>query len=87
MTADSTIVSLVNVSPVETRTLVIQAGGYGEHQFMNLTMDNRSMKLDSMHLVVRLEPGCGARLTFGTRRYANQPTLAMPWDLTTMPTE
>lgn len=82
MTADKTVVTLVNISPVETRTVVIQAGGYGEHQFTNLTMDNRSIKLDSKHLVVRLEPGCGARLTLGTNRYANQPTLAMPWDLT-----
>ena len=30
-------------------------------------------------LTVRLEPGSGAALRIGTRRYANQPTLAFPW--------
>jgi hypothetical protein len=29
---------------------------------------------------VRLEAGSGARIEFRMRRYANQPTLAQPWD-------
>ena len=29
---------------------------------------------------VRLAPGAGRRLVIRTRRYANQPTLAFPWD-------
>ena len=28
---------------------------------------------------VRLAPGAGARLTLRMKRYANQPTLALPW--------
>ncbi|MEK6260030.1 MAG: hypothetical protein AABP62_15520 [Planctomycetota bacterium] len=81
LTADSTVVSLVNVSQVEQRTVVIQAGGYGEHQFTNLSLDGgEPTPLDAAHLTIRLAPGCGAKLKLGTKRYANQPTLAMPWD-------
>ncbi len=81
LAADSTVVSLVNVSQVEPRTVVIQAGGYGEHQFTSLSLDGgEPTPLDATHLTIRLAPGCGAKLKLGTKRYANQPTLTMPWD-------
>ena len=81
LTADSTVVSLVNVSQVEPRSVVIQAGGYGEHQFTSLCLNHgEPAPLDATHLTIRLDPGCGAKLKLGTRRYVNQPTLAMPWD-------
>lgn len=80
MSADSTVMSLVNINPVESTTVVIQAGGYGEHQFTGMTIGDVKTPWDSKYLSVRLEPGCGARLTLGIRRYVNQPSLAMPWD-------
>jgi len=79
MSADSTEVTLVNVSPVEARTVTIQAGGYGEHQFTNVSVNGVQKSLDGRSLTIRLEPGCGARLSLGLRRYVNVPTLAMPW--------
>ncbi|MBS0202910.1 MAG: hypothetical protein JSS49_08440 [Planctomycetes bacterium] len=82
LTADSTVVSLVNLSQIESRTVVIQAGGYGEHQFTSLAInDTAETPLDTIHLTIRLEPGCGTKLRLGTKRYVNQPTLAMPWGL------
>lgn len=82
LTADSTLLSLVNVSQIEPRTVMIQAGGYGEHQFTSLSIDNSAATpLDATHLTIRLQPGCGTKLRLGTKRYANQPTLAMPWGL------
>lgn len=81
LTADSTVVSLVNVSQVQPRNVIIQAGGYGEHQFSSVSLDGAPAKpLNATNLTVRMEPGCGAKLTLGTRRYVNQPTLRMPWD-------
>jgi hypothetical protein len=81
MTADSTAVSLVNVSQVEPRTVIVQAGAYGEHQFTTLSLNaGPGRPLDASTLTIRLAPGCGTRLALGTKRYANQPSLAFPWD-------
>ena len=80
LTADSVTLTLVNVNPVETRTVVVQAGAYGEHQFRSVAWDNKSLILDHPFVTVRLEPGCGSRLVFQMKRYANQPTLAQPWN-------
>jgi hypothetical protein len=80
MTADSTVVSLVNINQLEPRTVIVQAGAYGEHQFTTLSIDAApATPLDTSSLKIHLTPGCGTRLTLGTKRYANQPTLAMPW--------
>jgi hypothetical protein len=80
LTADSVTVELVNVSPVEARTLLIQAGGYGEHQFTSATLANRTIPLAADAFSVRLGPGCGAKLVIHMRRYANAPTLLFPWE-------
>lgn len=78
--ADSATLTLVNVSPVTPRTLVVQAGGFGEHHFDSVTVDGKTTPVDSPILTVRLEPGCGSRLNFRMTRYKNLPTLAHPWD-------
>jgi hypothetical protein len=78
--AASTTLTLVNVNQLEPRTVVIQAGSYGEHQLTNVTMDGKTTPLDARHLQVRLAPGAGTRLVLGMRRYVNVPTMAQPWD-------
>lgn len=80
LTADCAVVTLVNVSQFDTRTLVVQAGGYGEHDFLTIQIGNRKIPVKRSSFAVRLAPGCGARLTLQMRRYVNQPTLAFPWD-------
>ena len=80
LTDDQTTVSLVNVNQVRSRTVVVQAGGYGEHQFETVQIDGRSVDVHGPLMTVRLAPGAGARLVIKMRRYANQPTLAHPWD-------
>jgi hypothetical protein len=79
--AGGATLSLVNVNPVDPRTVVVQAGGYGEHRFESVTVNGRAVPVDGPLLSVRLEPGCGARLAFRMARYKNPPTLAHPWDL------
>jgi hypothetical protein len=78
--ADSATVTLVNVNPVEARTLVVQAGSYAEHQFESVTLDGQTVDVNRPWLTVRLEPGAGSRMAFRMARYSNQPTLAQPWD-------
>ena len=78
--ADAATLALVNVNPVEARTVIVQAGGYREHQFDAVTLNGQTTPVGGPLLTVRLEPGCGARLQFRMTRYKNQPTLAHPWD-------
>ncbi|MEO1997963.1 MAG: hypothetical protein ABGZ17_22105 [Planctomycetaceae bacterium] len=82
LTSDEVAVTLVNTSQVSPRTVVVQAGGYGEHQFVDVTHGQHTLPINARKLTVRLAPGCGDRLVFRMRRFANQPTLALPWDPT-----
>jgi hypothetical protein len=80
LTADSATMTLVNVNPVEPRTVIVQAGGYGEHQFESVTLGGATTTVNAPLLTVRLEPGCGTRIDFKMARYKNPPTFAQPWD-------
>ena len=77
-----TVVTLVNLSKTESRTLVVQGGAYGEHQIESVAWNGRSQKIDAGHFAVQLAPGAGAQLTLAMRRYASKPTVAFPWDRT-----
>jgi len=81
LTDDDVGVTLVNVHPLESRTVTVQAGGYGEHQFVSLHREGSPpLQLDSGQIQIRLAPGAGSRLVFKMRRYANQPTMGLPWN-------
>ncbi len=80
MTGDSVTLLLVNTDQLEERRLVVQAGGYGEHQFVSVESGGRARPVDGTHFRVRLAAGAGARLVLKMRRYVNQPTLTFPWD-------
>ena len=79
LTGDSVTVTLVNLDPVSARSLVVQAGGYREHEFTSLRLGDRVQALHSSDLRVELAPGAGARIVLSMRRYANPPTLVQPW--------
>lgn len=85
LTADEVGVTLVNVSPLETRTVVVQAGAYAEHQCLSVMQGTREVPVDAPYFTVRLLPGCGTRLVARTNRYANPPTLSMPWEVDAVP--
>jgi hypothetical protein len=78
--ADAATLVLVNIDSVEPRTVVVQAGGYGEHRFDTVEVNGKTETITGPLLNVRLEPGSGARLRFKMARYVNPPTLAQPWD-------
>jgi hypothetical protein len=65
---------------VEARTVIVQAGGYGEHHFDSVTAGGKTTPVGGPLVTVRLAPGAGAQLVFRMARYKNPPTLAQPWD-------
>jgi hypothetical protein len=80
LTADETVLTLVNVNQSDPRTVIVQAGAYAEHQVTGAREGDQSLSVDRPRVAVRLAPGAGGRLTLTMKRYVNPPTLAMPWD-------
>jgi hypothetical protein len=73
-------VTLVNLSRTQARTVTVQGGAYAEHRIVSVVLDGRATPVGGRDFTIRLEPGCGARLSLAMERYANRPTLAFPWD-------
>ncbi len=74
-----TTVTLVNLNPSRERTVIVQGGGYGEHQLVSVMQGKRTTSIDSPLLTVRLDPGSGQTLVLTMKRYANTPTVLHPW--------
>jgi hypothetical protein len=72
--------SLVNVSPVESRTVVVQGGSFAEHQMVAVTHEGVRRSVEGASFQVELAPGSGATLEVEQRRYTNQPTYEFPWN-------
>ena len=79
LTADTTGVTLVNLSQTNARSVTIQGGAYGEHQILSVSEGGAARPVDARFFTVRLAPGAGARLVLKMRRFANRPTLDFPW--------
>jgi hypothetical protein len=84
--AESVTVTFVNVSPIETRTVIVQGGAYNEHRLISVTVAdveggeaNEAVSTGNAPFAVRLAPGVGTRLRIAMVRYANAPTFAFPW--------
>lgn len=78
---EGTTVVLVNTNPVAARTVIVQGGGYGEHQVLSVSVDGGPpVAVDASAFTVRLAAGAGARLVLQMKRHVNPPTLSFPWD-------
>jgi hypothetical protein len=75
-----TVVTLVNTSKTEPRTVIVRAGGYAEHQVESVEWNGRTERVNAPDFRVRLAPGAGAKLTLTMRRYVNTPTVRFPWN-------
>ncbi len=80
---DSASVQLVNLSNAETRSLIVQAGAFGEHQLTAVQYrqgeSDQQQALDSPYVAMELPPATSIRLQLGMRRFANDCTYAFPW--------
>ena len=79
---DSLTVTLVNVSPSVSRSVIVQGGAYGEHQIVSVSDGKVAMEVNAPNFPVRLAPGAGAKLTIRMKRFANDPSLSFPWEST-----
>jgi hypothetical protein len=79
MQPDFVRLRLVNISQVEPRSMIVQSGAYGEHQIRHVTVAGKSKAVSGRFFTVRLAPGAGTELVIHDDRYANQPTMSMPW--------
>jgi hypothetical protein len=77
---DHICVHLVNTDILESREVVLQAGGCAEHEFGEVGADNGRvpMSVDERHVRVRLGPAAQVRLRIGLKRLAHRPTYARP---------
>jgi hypothetical protein len=80
MTDEQLTVTIVNVNQLEPRRVVIQAGGYAEHQFSGASIAQKEIPIDASYFTVDLAPGTGTRLILRMKRYVNPPTMAFPWN-------
>lgn len=79
LTDTTTTLTLVNIDPVQARTITVQAGGYGEHQFTGYAREGNIQALDGKYATFELAAGSGTTVTFTMRRHVNAPSLNMPW--------
>jgi hypothetical protein len=96
--AKSVTLSLSNVSPLEDRRVLIQAGAFGEHGFTGATIENgfqnhqdalfgnRGVGKGRYKTVeIALEAGTTIRLRLNLQRYVNRPGYDFPWDAESLP--
>jgi hypothetical protein len=75
---ESYSVHIANIGS-QVRTLVLQAGGFGEHQFLAVEIDGKRSEINDKYLSITLEAHAHAKLVFTVRRFANDPTYETPW--------
>jgi hypothetical protein len=79
---DHVAASLVNLSPVAKRQVIVQAGAYGEHEVTNVTVsrdETERREVKDRAFAVALPPATTTRLRIGLRRFVRRPSYAFPW--------
>jgi hypothetical protein len=85
--AERTVLQLVNLSPIEDKEVIVQAGAFGEHQFTQVKYQTRTdgqveekiTEVNNKCFHVHLAPGAQITLDIGTKRFLNNPAYALPW--------
>ncbi|MFC1693109.1 hypothetical protein ACFL1R_06360 [Candidatus Latescibacterota bacterium] len=81
---DGIIVHLVNLSPDQARSLVVQAGAMGEHTFLDASYmdgaDRKTVTVYGRHLMVTMKPATRIILELRMERFVNDPTYRGPWE-------
>lgn len=78
ITEEGIELTLVNTTH-ESRSVILQAGAYGEHQFTTVSHGTESVSLNSRIFRIELAPTAGSRLILKMDLYRNDPSLALPW--------
>ncbi len=78
---EKTGISLVNLNPHNRRTILVQAGSYGEHQFDRVREENANgnwIDIRGKYFMVVLEAGSQIRLELVMKRFVNSGMFANP---------
>jgi hypothetical protein len=83
ITPDAIVLNLVNIDPLARQEVVVQAGGFGEHSFIDAKVLNTPAAdipspVDGRYLYVSLGPWTQIKMKLRMRRYTNQPTYEFP---------
>jgi len=70
---------LVNTNPLAGRSVVVQAGSFGEHRFTRaVSAGERPVRVDGTSFRVDLGPGARIKLDVGMERFAGDATYSFP---------
>ena len=77
--------TLANLHPIESRTVIVQAGAFGEHRFSTASYtddhgNTTTTELNDEHVEFELGPGTVFEVTLGMERFCRQPSYQLPWD-------
>jgi hypothetical protein len=75
---DSIRLTLVNTSSTMRRETILQAGAFGEHEFVSVDQGKGAVSVGAKHLSVELPPGSVGTLTLKLKRFVNAPTYDWP---------
>ena len=81
--SDGTIGLAFNLDADEGKDVLIQAGAFAEHAFVDVRPSGDSPSatpVDGSAFQIRLGPGAQANLQIRMRRFVNRPTYDFPWD-------
>ena len=76
-----TVVSLVNTGVLHLHRVILEAGAYGEHQFIAAKADaGQAVPVNAQYLEVDLPPGAAVTLDLRVQRFVNRPSYASPFE-------
>ena len=87
ISADQLTVEVVNLSLTESKSLLVQAGAFGEHTFEKASFmqtdgearERETLQVNGKYFILELPPSTAIQLDLGYQRFVNQPTYAFPW--------
>jgi len=84
LTATTIGMKIANTSTTTSRSLVVQAGAFGEHRFISVVVeldscDSERHEIGSKWFEINLGAQAGATLTFTVERYVNTPSYETPF--------
>jgi len=69
---------LINLNLSSPRTMLVQAGAFGEHRFTTVHADDADYTVNGAHFAVRLSPGAGITLRLDMERFCNRSQYQWP---------
>ncbi len=63
----------MNLDPVRTRSVILQAGAYCEHEFTELRVNGAPLPMARKRFKVRMAPSAGSTLDIGMDLFVSEP--------------